>query len=79
MSIATATAPRGICLTSQEMRAGEDGWGQQPSLVPWRGLSLAAPVGLVLPASPMWDLGVQRWVLTPQGEVCTADPAFRLD
>lgn len=79
MSMATATAPRGICLTPQEMRAGGNGWGQRPSLVPQQGLSLAAPVGLVLPASPMWDLGVQGWVLTPQGEDCTADPAFRLD
>lgn len=77
--MASATAPQDICLTPRETRAAGDGWGQQPSLVLWWGLSLAAPAGLVLPASLTWDLGVQGWVLTPQGEDCTADPAFRLD
>lgn len=77
--MASATAPQDICPTPRETQAAGDGWGQQPSLVLRRGLSLVAPAELVQPASPTWDLGVQGWVLTPQGEDCTADPTFRLD
>lgn len=56
---------------------GTDGVSDPP-LVPQQGLSLDAPVGLVVPASPMPDLGLKGWVLTLQGENCTHDLAFRL-
>lgn len=56
---------------------GDRDWRGQMRPVTLSGSSAEAqPVGLVLPASPMWDLEVQELVLTPQGEHYTADLHF---